>query len=108
MSLLRDLSLILLAGGAFVMALVPLALFGGLVYGLWYLQRHENLPSWLQLAQVYLALGRAYVELVMQAVVRPILLVHSTLATVQGWLGAIRGRGAVTAPLHRNREVRRQ
>ena len=89
MSLLRDFSLILLAGGAFIMALVPLALLGGGVYGLWYLQRHENLPSWLRLAQAYLVLGRAYVELAMRTVVRPILLVHSTLATVQGWLGAI-------------------
>ena len=89
MTVLRDLSLILLAGGAFVMALVPLALLGGAVYGMWYLQRHENLPSWLKLAQAYLALGRAYVELAMRAVIRPILLVHSILAAVQGWLGAI-------------------
>lgn len=89
MTTLRDLSLILLAGGAFVLALVPLALLGGAVYGMWYLQRHENLPSWLRLAQAYLALGRAYVELAMRAVIRPILLVHSILATVQGWLGAI-------------------
>jgi len=87
MTVLRDLSLILLAVEAFVMALVPLALLGGLVYGLWQLQRHENLPSWLRLAQAYLALGLAYVELAMSAVVRPILWVHSTLATVQGWLG---------------------
>ena len=89
MTTLRDLSLILLASGAFVLALVPLALLGGAVYGMWYLQRHENLPSWLRLAQAYLALGRAYVELAMRAVIRPILLVHSILATVQGWLGAI-------------------
>ncbi len=89
MNLLRDLSLILLAGEAFVMALVPLALLGGGVYGLWQLQRHENLPSWLKVAQAYLALGRAYVELAMRAVVRPILLVCSVPATVQGWLGAI-------------------
>ena len=88
MTLLRDLSLIFLAIEAFVMALVPLMLFGGLVYGLWWLQRHENLPSWLKVAQAYLALGHAYVELAMRAIVRPILLVHSALATVQGWLGA--------------------
>ncbi|RLC61017.1 MAG: hypothetical protein DRI80_09755 [Chloroflexota bacterium] len=93
MTLLRDLSLILLAGEVFIMALVSLALLGGAVYGLWYLQRHENLPSWLRLAQAYLALGRAYVELAMQAVVRPILLLHSILATVRGWLGAIIKQG---------------
>jgi hypothetical protein len=89
MTLLRDLSLILLAMEVLIIALVPLALLGGLVYGLWWLHRHENLPTWLRLAQAYLALGRAYVELAMQAVIRPILLVHSILATVRGWLGAI-------------------
>ncbi|MDY7075694.1 MAG: hypothetical protein SXV54_02090 [Chloroflexota bacterium] len=89
MSLLRNLSLILLAGEAFVIALMPLALFGGLVYGLWWLQRHENLPTWLKLAQTYVALGQSYVELAMQAVVRPILRIQATLAMVQGWLSAI-------------------
>ena len=89
MTTLRDLSLILLAVEAFALALVPLVLLGGAVYGLWYLQRHENLPSWLKVAQAYLALGRAYVELAMRAIIRPILLVQSLLATVQGWLGAI-------------------
>ncbi|MFQ6100568.1 MAG: hypothetical protein ACE5OS_04960 [Anaerolineae bacterium] len=89
MATLRDLSLILLAAEAFVLALVPLALLGGLVYGLWWLQRHENLPGWLKIAQAYLASGRAYVELAMRAVVRPILLLHSILATARHWLGAI-------------------
>ena len=89
MTTLRDLSLILLAVEAFALALALLVLLGGAVYGLWHLQRHENLPSWLKVAQAYLALGRAYVELAMRAIIRPILLVHSFLATVQGWLGAI-------------------
>jgi hypothetical protein len=89
MTTLRDLSLILLAVEAFVVALVPLALLGGAVYGLWQLQRHHNLPSWLKLAQAYLALGRAYVGLAMRAVIRPILWIHSVLATVQGWLGSV-------------------
>ena len=89
MTVLRDLSLILLAAGAFVMALIPLALLGGLVYGTWWLRRHENLPSWLRLAQAYLDLGRAYVEVAMSAVVRPILAVHSFLARILGLLGAI-------------------
>jgi len=89
MTPLRNLSLILLAVEAFVLALVPLALCGGLVYGLWWLQRHENLPSWLRVAQAYLALGRGYVELAMRVVVRLILLIHSVMATVQNWLGAI-------------------
>ena len=89
MTVLSNLSLILLAAEAFVIALVPLILCGGLVYGLWWLQRRENLPSWLRLAQAYLELGRAYVEMAMRAVVKPILLVHSAVATVQNWLSAI-------------------
>lgn len=89
MTILRDISLILLAVEAFVLTTVPLVLFGGLVYGLWWLQRHDNLPSWLGLARAYLALGRAYVELAMAAVVRPLLLVHSILSAVLGWLGAL-------------------
>ena len=93
MGTLYDFSLILLAGEAFVMALVPLALLGGAVYGLWYLQRHENLPSWLRLAQAYLALVRAYIELAMRVVIRPILVIHSILATVRGWLDAIIKQG---------------
>ena len=71
------------------MASVPLVLCGGLIYGLWWLQRHENLPTWLKIAQEYLALIQAYIELAMGAVVRPILQVHAALATVQGWLGGI-------------------
>lgn len=89
MGLLGDLSLILLAVEAVVIALVPLVLFGGLVYGLWWLQRHENLPSWLRVAQAYLTLSQAYVERAMQTVARPFFLTHSMLATVRGWLAAI-------------------
>jgi hypothetical protein len=89
MNWLRDLAVILLAIEAFFMALVPLVLFGGLVYGLWWLQRHENLPSWLRVAQSYVSLVQAYVVLVMRTVVRPILRVHAALATVQSWLGGI-------------------
>lgn len=89
MNWIRDVALILLVVEAFAMALVPLVLCGGLVYGLWWLQRHENLPSWLQLARSYLSLGQSYVELAMRIVVRPILQVHAALATVQGWLEGI-------------------
>ncbi len=89
MNWIRDVALILLAVEAFVFAMVPLVLFGGLVYGLWWLQRHENLPSWLQVIQAYVALVQAYVELAMSIVVRPVLQVHNILATVQGWTGGI-------------------
>ena len=89
MSWIRDLSLILLAVEAFFVALVPLVLFGGLVYGLWWLHRHENLPTWLRVAQAYVSLVQAYVELAMRIVARPILRVHAILATVRGLFGGI-------------------
>jgi hypothetical protein len=89
MNWVRDFALILLAVEAFIMALVPLVLCGGLVYGMWWLQRHENLPSWLRVAQAYLALVQAYVELAMRIVIKPILRVHAALATVQGWTGGM-------------------
>ena len=89
MGWIRDLSIILLAIQAFVVALLLLALLGGLVYAFWWLQRRENLPSWLKLVQAYIALIQAYVELAMATVVRPILRIHAALATVRGWLGAL-------------------
>ena len=89
MNWMRDLALILLAVEAFIVALVPLALCGGLVYGLWWLQRHENLPSWLQLMRSYLSLIQSYVELAMRMVVKPILQINAALATVQGWLDGV-------------------
>jgi hypothetical protein len=87
MVVLRDLSIILIAVEAFFLALAPIGILGALVYGLGWLQRHENLPRWLKVARAYESLGLAYVELAMAYVVRPFLFVHSTLATVQRWLG---------------------
>ena len=87
MAVLRDLSIILIAIEVFLLALAPLLLLGALIYGLGWLQKHENLPSWLKLAQAYTSLGQAYVELAMAAIARPFLFVHSVLATVQRWLG---------------------
>jgi len=86
---LRDISLILLVAEAFIFALLPLALLGGLVYGAWWLGRRDNLPRWLRLARSYLEIGLAYVELAMRAIIKPILLLNSALATVRGWRGGI-------------------
>jgi hypothetical protein len=94
MSLLRDLALILLAIEGFILALVPLVLFGGLVYGMWWLRRHENLPSWLHLAQSYLELGRSYVDLGMALVVRPIFAVNAFVAKVQTWVNGVKLGGS--------------
>ena len=87
MVVLRNLSVILIAVDMFLLVLVPLLVLGALVYGLAWLRRHENLPSWLKLAQAYTSLGQGYVDLAMAAIVRPFLFVHSTLAMVQRWLG---------------------
>ena len=93
MNWIRDLAVVLLAVEAFFIALVPLALLGGLVYGLWWLLRHENLPSWLRVVHAYLSLAQAYIELAMQTLTSPILRAHAALATVRGWLGGKRSTG---------------
>jgi hypothetical protein len=86
MAVLRDFSIIFIAIEAFFIALMPIVVFGAAIYGLWWLQRHENLPRWLKVARAYESLGKAYVELAAAYIVRPFLFVHSTLAMVQRWL----------------------
>ncbi len=93
MAIIRDLAIILLAVEAFIVVLIPLACVGGLVYGMGWLLRRDHLPAWIQVAQAYLALGRAYVELAMAAIVKPILMLHSVLAHVRGLLSAIAKTG---------------
>ncbi len=89
MNWLRDLSLVILVMEIFVAALLPLIVCGGLVYGLWWLFRHENLPTWIRIVQAYLALGLAYVQLVMQTIARPVFAVHTAIARAQGMMGAV-------------------
>ncbi|NLE45037.1 MAG: hypothetical protein GX620_09980 [Chloroflexi bacterium] len=92
MDVLRDVAVILLAVETLILALVPLALVGGVVYAVYWLLRRENLPSWLKLLHAYLDLARGYVELLMALIIRPIVVVNSTLATVRGWLTGIAER----------------
>lgn len=89
MAVLRDASLIFLSITAFVLSLIPLAVFGGMVYGLWWLRRHENLPNWLRLSNAYVKLAQAYIELGVAAVTRPILAIGSAWATARGWRSAV-------------------
>lgn len=96
MTVLRDLALILLCVEAFLLALAPTLVFGALIYGLWFLHRHENLPSWLRLARAYVDLGQAYVEVAMAAVAKPVLAVNATLAKIKRWLDAIAKLGGHT------------
>jgi hypothetical protein len=92
MHVLRDVSAILLAAEVSIFILIPLALFGGLVYGFWQLLRHQNLPTWLRMAREYLMTGLSYVEGVMGAVTKPVFAVHGASATVQAWIRAITAR----------------
>jgi hypothetical protein len=92
MNVLRDLSVILLAAEAFVLMLIPLALFGGLVYGVWRLLRHRNLPRWLQVAREYLMTGLSYVELAMEAVTKPVFAVHGAFTKAEAWIRAVTRR----------------
>lgn len=93
MSVLRDVSIIFLAVEAFVLMFVPVAIFGGLVYGLWWLRRHENLPAWLKIVRVYFDRACEIAEMGMSVAVRPIYAIHSAVATVQGWLKVINRTG---------------
>jgi hypothetical protein len=93
MSVLRDVAVILLAAQAFILVLVPLALFGGLVYGLWMLLQHRNLPTWLRMGREYLMMGLSYVEQAMEAAAKPVFAVHAASTTVEAWIHALTGRG---------------
>ncbi|HDQ73501.1 MAG TPA: hypothetical protein ENN19_15610 [Chloroflexi bacterium] len=111
MAWIRDLAIILLAIEAFIVALVPLLIVGGLVYGMWWLLRRENLPAWLKMAQAYLDLACAYVKLAMAHVIRPFIWIQTTLATAHAWLETLTqfakdfGRRDVR---HRTSDVRRR
>jgi hypothetical protein len=92
MNVLRDISVILLAAEAFIFALIPLALFGALVYGVWRLRQHRNMPTWLGDIRRYVMLGLSTVEQAMDAAAKPVIAVHAAFATVEGWLDALRKR----------------
>ena len=92
MNILRDISVILLAAEAFILVLIPLALSGALVYGVWQLRSHRNLPTWLRTVREYLLLGLSYVELAMDAVTKPVIAAHAASARLEGWVRALRGR----------------
>jgi hypothetical protein len=93
MAVLRDLSIILVAVEIFVVGLMPVVLLGALIYGTGWLRRHENLPSWLKIAQAYVALGQGYVQLAMAAIARPFIVVNGALATVREWVTGIANSG---------------
>lgn len=93
MNVLRDAAMILLAAEAFFCALIPLAVSGGVVYGVWWLRRHRNLPTWLRTGREYVILGLSYVELAMDVVTKPIFAVSRVLATVRGWVRVLTRRG---------------
>lgn len=91
MNVLRDIAVILLAAEAFLFALVPLALFALLVYGVWRLRMHNNLPTWLRKTREYFLLGVSYVDKAMGAATRPVVVAHKTAARLEGSARAARG-----------------
>lgn len=93
MSILRDISVIILSAGAFIFTLIPLALFGAVTYGVWRLRRHQNLPTWLRTAGEYLTLGLSYVDLAMDVVTKPVFVVNTAVARVTGWIRVLTKRG---------------
>jgi len=93
MSILRDISVIILAAGAFIFTLIPLAISGAVVYGVWRLKRHQNLPTWLRRAREILMDVSSAVETAMEVVTRPIFAVHTAFATVGGWIRVLTERG---------------
>lgn len=93
MSILRDISVIILSAGAFIFTLIPLALFGVVVYGVWRLRRHQNLPTWLRKTRESVTLGLSYVDRAMDVVTKPVFAVHTAFARVAGWIRVLTKRG---------------
>ncbi len=91
MNVLRDISVILLAAEVFLLSLIPLALVGAVVYGVWWLRRHRNMPSWLGAARTHFGLGLSYVEMAMDALAKPVIVAHKAAAAVEGWSRALKG-----------------
>lgn len=91
LNVVRDVSVILLAIEVFIMGLIPLAILGALVYGVWRLRRHQNLPTWLRTARSYLMVGKHYVERAMGIAARPVLVGHSASAGLRAWVRALGG-----------------
>lgn len=89
MTVLRDMAIMLLIAEMAVFALAPLVVLGGLIYGMGWLQKHDNLPTWLQVIRAYVDLVVSYVELAMGIVAKPVLLVKGVSAAVQEWLEKI-------------------
>lgn len=91
--ILRDVSVILLAVEAFICTLIPLALSAAVVYGVWWLRRYRNLPTWLRTGREYTITGLSYVELAMEHVTKPIFAINRLFATVGAWIGILTRRG---------------
>lgn len=103
MNVLRDASVILLAAQVFLFSLIPLVIFGALVYGIWRLRRHRNLPTWLRRTHVHFDLGLSYVDLAMRRITWPIVWAHRTRASLRAWNRVLRGGGVQ----HRERALER-
>ncbi len=76
----RDIALIFLSIEAFIVSLIPLAIFGGLAYGVYRLRGWTK--TGLQTAQAYAQTAHEHVEKASRAVVDPLVRVYAMAAMV--------------------------
>ncbi len=80
MSTARDIALIILIVQAFFFSLIPLTLFGGMAYGVFWLR--PRVIAGLRQAFEYAEMAREYVERVCAQLVAPFLWVHGAVRMV--------------------------
>jgi len=84
MSILRDVSLILLALEGVVFTLLALAALAAINYGLVRFRWWHTIPRWFGLLRGYLAIGQRWVEQACRIAVTPIMTVAAAVAAVSG------------------------
>ena len=95
MSILRDISLILLALEGIALTLVFVLILGAINYGLFRFRWWSTLPRWFTLATNYLHLGQRVIERVCRVTVAPIVAVSMT------WAGLAEGARGLRATTER-------
>ncbi len=76
----RDIALIFLSLEAFIASLIPLAIFGGLAYGVYRLRVWTK--NGLQTAQAYAQIAHEHVEKASRTVVEPLVRIYTTVEMV--------------------------
>jgi hypothetical protein len=76
----RDIALIFLSLQAFIVSLIPLAIFGGLAYGVYRLRGWTK--TGLQTAQAYAQTAHEHVEKASRTVVEPLVRIYATVEMI--------------------------